>query len=93
MSYVGTFINIYSHFLRILYIKNYQNLYIFGGTIQKRRTFTYSLDVLVLYCTQNSANWHFLCSYETTKNEDKVAIDETLFLYLLTTIMLRKFHI
>jgi len=33
------------------------------------------------------------CSYETTKNEEKVAIDETLFLYLLTTIMLRKFHL
>jgi len=34
----------------------------------------------------------FYCRYETTKKEEKVAIDETLFLYLLTTIMLRKFH-
>jgi len=33
----------------------------------------------------------FCCRYETTKNEDKIGIDETLFLYLLTTIMLRKF--
>jgi len=43
--------------------------------------------------SMKSANWLFYCSYETTKNEEKVAISETLFLYLLTTVMLRKFHI